>query len=151
MPTSLGTNIPARERPPTDEMSTVPVRLRDMINMVIGVAITLAPWFNGDDAATHGAIRVRIIAATICAVSLWILTHQRHISAELLNLAFGITLVTSPFWRGPVDALRIDFAIAGAIVGVLSASCAVQLVRERIRPPQAMLYAPFAPSTIHYN
>ncbi len=106
------------------------VRLRDMINLVIGVVIIVGPWFNGDAAATNGAIRLRLVAGAICAVSLWIVMHQRHRAAEWLNAALGAALISAPCWRGGVDLERVTFAMAGAIVLVFAASCALQISRE---------------------
>jgi hypothetical protein len=107
------------------------VRLRDVINMIIGVMIAVAPWFNGDDAYSHGAIRLRFVAACICGLSLWIIVHQRDVKAEFMNTALGIALVTAPLWRGGIDPYRVDMAGAGAIVAVFSASCAIRILRER--------------------
>jgi len=117
-----------------DDQSSYEVRVRDVINLVIGVAIVVAPWFNGDDAATGGSIRLRIIAAAICAVSLWLLGHQRDRLAEWLNAALGAAMATAPFWRGGIDAGRIEFAIAGAIVFAFSASRALQIGRAAHLP-----------------
>jgi hypothetical protein len=102
-----------------------------MIALVLGVAIVIAPWFNGDDLTTHGAIRLRIVAFAVCAVSLWIIVHQRDIVAEAVNAALGIALITAPCWRRGLAAQSIDNAIAGAIVFVFSASCVVAIARER--------------------
>jgi hypothetical protein len=113
-----------------NDQSSYEVRVRDVVTLVIGVGILVAPWFNGDDAATGGSIRLRIIAAAICAISLWLLGHQRDRFAEWLNAALGAAMVTAPFWRGGVDGGRIDFAIAGAIVFAFSASRAVQIGRS---------------------
>lgn len=107
------------------------VRLRDVINMVIGIFIAVAPWFNGDDAYSHGAIRLRFVAACVCALSLWIIVHQRDLRAEIMNTVLGLALVTAPLWRGGIDEYRFDMAVAGAIVAVFSATSAFQIVRER--------------------
>ncbi len=107
------------------------VRLRDVINMIVGIVIAVAPWFNGDDAYTHGAIRLRFVAACVCALSLWIIVHQHDLRAELANAALGIALVTAPFWRGGIDPYRFDMAVAGGIVAVFSVSSAIQIVREK--------------------
>lgn len=106
------------------------VRLRDMLNLVIGVVIIVGPWFNGDAAATNGAIRLRLVAAAICAVSLWIVVHQHSGIAEWLNAALGAALISAPCWRGGIDPERVAFAIAGAMVSVFAASCALQISRE---------------------
>jgi hypothetical protein len=107
------------------------VRLRDMIALVLGVAVVIAPWFNGDDVTTHGAIRLRVVAFAVCAVSLWIIVHQRDIVAEVVNAALGLALITAPCWRGGLVAQSIDNAVAGAIVFVFSATCVVAIARER--------------------
>jgi hypothetical protein len=107
------------------------IRLRDMITMIIGVVIAVAPWFNGDDAYSHGAIRLRFVAACICGLSLWIIAHQRDVKAEFANALLGIALITAPLWRGGIDPYRVDMAVAGAIVAVFSASCAIRIIRER--------------------
>jgi|ERR1700677_406634 hypothetical protein len=107
------------------------VRLRDMINMIIGVVIAVAPWFNGDDAFSHGAIRLRFVAGCIFGLSLWIIAHQRDVKAEFANAALGIALITAPLWRGSIDPYRLDIAVAGAIVAVFSASCAIHIIRGR--------------------
>jgi hypothetical protein len=108
------------------------VRLRDVINMIIGVIIAVAPWFNGDDAFSHGAIRLRFVAACICGLSLWIIGHQRDVKAELMNAILGIALITAPLWRGGIDPYRVDMAAAGAIVAAFSASCAIRIIRDRL-------------------
>jgi hypothetical protein len=105
-------------------------RLRDTISLVAGTAILVAPWFNGDDAATHGAIRLRIVAAAVCAVSLWLIMHRSDIRAEWTNLGLGVVLMTAPFWRGTFNAGRLDVAFAGAIVSAFAISCIVELRRE---------------------
>ena len=99
--------------------------------MIVGIVIAVAPWFNGDDAYTHGAIRLRFVAAIVCALSLWIIVHQRDLKAEVANTLLGLALVTCPLWRGGIDPYRLDMAIAGAIVAAFSASSAWQLVREK--------------------
>jgi hypothetical protein len=101
-----------------------------MLNLVIGVVIIVGPWFNGDAAATNGAIRLRLVAAAICAVSLWIVVHQHSGIAEWLNAALGAALISAPCWRGGIDPERVAFAIAGAMVSVFAASCALQISRE---------------------
>src|ERR1019366_6660498 len=106
------------------------VRLRDVMTMIIGVVITVAPWFNGDDAYTHGAIRLRFVALCICALSVWIIIHQRDVRAEWANTVLGLALVTAPLWRGGIDPYRLQMALAGAIVAAFSASCAVRIIRE---------------------
>jgi hypothetical protein len=118
-----------------DETGSSQVRLRDAINLVLGVGIIVAPWFNGDDVSTHGAIRLRLVAFAICAVALWIISHQYQVGAELVNAGLGIALISAPCWRGGIDAQRIDFAIAGAVVFAFSASCVVQLACKRRTPP----------------
>lgn len=57
--------------------------------------------------------------------------HQRDVKAELMNAALGIALITSPLWRGGIDAHRVDMGVAGAIVAAFSASCAIRIIRER--------------------
>jgi hypothetical protein len=106
------------------------VRLRDMMNLVIGVIIIIGPWFNGDAAATNGAIRLRLVAAAICAVSLWIVVHQHSSVAEWFNAALGAAMISAPCWRGGIDPERVTFALAGAIVAAFAASCALQISRE---------------------
>lgn len=106
------------------------VRLRDVLNLIIGIGIAVAPWFNGEDAVTHGAIRLRIVAACICALSLWIIMHQRDFRAEVVNAVLGLVLVTSPLWRGGIDPYRLEMAAAGMVVAVFSASCAVRIFGE---------------------
>jgi hypothetical protein len=113
--------------------SSVDVRLRDVIALVIGVAITVSPWFNGDDLATHGALRLRFIAIAISVVSLWIIAHQRQALAEWLNAMLGILLVSTLIWRHGGEAQRLDSVIAGLIVTVFSISAALQIQRESSR------------------
>lgn len=102
-----------------------------MINLIIGVIITIAPWFNGDDAFSHGAIRLRFVASCVCIVSLWIIMHQRDIKAQLVNAALGVALITAPLWRGGIDPYRIDMAAAGLIVSVFSVSRVMQMYRSK--------------------
>jgi hypothetical protein len=106
------------------------VRLRDFINLIVGVIIVLTPFFNGDAIVNNGAPRLRFIAIAIVALSLWILFHQRQAVAEWLNALLGIALVTAPIWRHGVDIQRIESLVAGAIVCVFSVSCALQVMRE---------------------
>lgn len=127
---------------PVHEASSPQVRLRDAIDLILGVAIVVGPWFNGDAVSTHGAIRLRIVALAICVVSLWIMFHQHQVGAEVLNAGLGIALISAPCWRGGIDAQRIDFAFAGAVVLAFSASCVVQLARKRQAPPPGP--APYA-------
>jgi hypothetical protein len=112
-----------------DEENGPEVRLRDVINMIIGVIITVAPWFNGDDTYTHGAIRLRAVAACICIVSLWIIMHQRDVRAQFVNTALGVALVTAPLRRGGIDPYRINMAAAGLLVAAFSLSRAIQILR----------------------
>jgi hypothetical protein len=106
------------------------VRLRDVIALILGVVITVAPWFNGDDLATHGALRLRFIAIAISVVSLWIIAHQRQALAEWLNALLGILLVSTLIWRHGADAQRLDSVVAGLIVTAFSISAALQIQRE---------------------
>jgi hypothetical protein len=115
--------------PGSDAEDAPEVRLRDVINMIIGVIITIAPWFNGDDAYSHGAIRLRAVAACVCIVSLWIIMHQRDVRAQFVNAALGVALVTAPLWRGGIDPYRIDMAAAGLVVAAFSLSRAIQILR----------------------
>jgi uncharacterized membrane protein YfcA len=109
------------------------VRLRDMISLVAAIFIVAAPWFNGDDALTHHAVRMRLVALAICAVSFWILFHQRQALAEWINAALACALITAPCWRGGVDAQRVDAATAAILVAAFSISCAVEILREKRR------------------
>ena len=109
------------------------VRLRDVIALILGVAITVAPWFNGDDVATHGALRLRFIAIAISVVSLWIIAHQRQALAEWLNALLGIMLVSTLIWRHGADAQRLDSVVAGLILTAFSISAAIQIQREMHR------------------
>jgi hypothetical protein len=126
---SAAANPPPASR--TEAPDVPEVRLRDVINMVIGIMITVMPWFNGDDGFSHGAIRLRFVAACICGLSLWIILHQQDVKAEVMNTALGIALITSPLWRGGIDPYRVNMAIAGAIVAAFSASCVIRILRER--------------------
>jgi hypothetical protein len=108
-------------------------RLRDTISLMIGTGILIAPWFNGDDAATHGAVRLRCIAAAICFVSLWLMTHRSDRRAEWANVALGAVLLTAPFWHGTLNAARIDVALAGGIISAFALSCIVELRRGEQR------------------
>ena len=114
----------------TDDADSHQVRLRDMITLIIGIGIIVAPWFNGDDLSTHGAIRLRIIAIAICALSLWLLDHQRHVLAEWANAALGVVLAVAPFWRGIIDAQSVGSTVAGVVIIACSASCALQSARN---------------------
>jgi hypothetical protein len=120
-----------------ESIDAAEVRLRDVINMVVGVIIAVAPWFNGDDTFSHGAIRLRFVAACVCALSLWIIAHQRDVKAELVNAALGIVLMTSPLWRGGIDPYRVGMASAGLLVAAFSASSALRIVRDRRAPHDA--------------
>lgn len=124
-------HAPSAETSSGVDMGSSPeVRLRDVINLIIGVIIAIAPWFNGDDTYTHGAIRLRFVAACVCAVSLWIMMHQRDLRAQIVNAALGIALVTAPLWRGGIDRYRVDMAAAGFVVAVFSISRAIQISRN---------------------
>jgi uncharacterized membrane protein YfcA len=109
------------------------VRLRDMISFVAAICIVAAPWFNGDDALTHHAVRMRLVAIAISAVSLWILFHQRQAVAEWINAALACALITAPCWRGGLDAQRVDAATAAILVAAFSVSCALEIAREERR------------------
>jgi hypothetical protein len=106
-------------------------RLRDTICMMLGTAIVIAPWFNGDDSATHGAIRLRLVAAALSTVSLWLMMHRSDIRAEWANLALGSALMTAPFWHGTFNLARLDVALAGGIVFAFAMSCIVELRQDR--------------------
>ena len=122
---------PTATPPAIDADEASEVRLRDVLNMIIGIIIAIAPWFNGDDTFSHGAVRLRFVAACVCAVSLWIIVHQRDVKAEIVNAALGIALITAPLWRGGIDPYRMNMAAAGAIVAFFSISCAIQIFRKR--------------------
>jgi hypothetical protein len=111
------------------------VRLRDFMNLVVGVIIVLTPFFNGDSVSTHGAVRLRFIACAIVVLSLWILMHQRSELAEWINAGLGAALISAPIWRHGVDAQRIETEIAGAIVVLFSLSCAIELRAPARRSP----------------
>ena len=116
-----------------DDAAAVPVRLRDMIDMMIGVTIFIAPWFNGDAFATDGSVRLRFIAMAVSGLSFWLLFHQRQAVAEWINAVLGALLVAAPLWRGGVSAQHVDSMIGGAVICVFSISCAIQLHRESAR------------------
>lgn len=123
--TSCATNGSAN-----DYWASSETRLRDTLNLTIAVGVFIAPWYNGDDLTTHGAIRLRLVAVAIGALSLWIMLHQRNVIAEWVNAALGAALITTPCWRGGIDATRVDSAIAGVVIFAFSVSCALQIVRE---------------------
>jgi hypothetical protein len=114
-----------------ESMQPYQARLRDTLSLMVGTAIVLAPWFNGDDAATHGAVRLRLVAAAVCFVSLWLMVHRSDIRAESANLALGAALMTAPFWHGTFNPARLDIALAGGMVFVFAISCIVELRREQ--------------------
>ena len=123
--------MPATWIPPNEGLATSDVRLRDTLSLMIAVGLFIAPWFNGDDLTTHGAIRLRIIAIAIGALSLWIMVHQQNAVAEWVNAALGAALITAPCWHGGIDATRVDSAVAAAVVMVFSVSCALQIARRK--------------------
>lgn len=128
MSVHAGTTVAPGDR--DAEESNEHVRLRDVINLMLGLAIIIAPWFTGDDASTHGAIRIRLIAVGVCAVSLWVMSHQRDQVGEWWNAVLGAALGTAAFWHAGVGLQRLECGIAGAIIIAFSVSSALQIARE---------------------
>jgi hypothetical protein len=138
-PAAPSVESPSRQ---VDAENAPEVRLRDVINLMIGVVIAITPWFNGDDTYTHGAIRLRAVAACVCIVSLWIIMHQRDVKAQFVNTALGVALITAPLWRGGIDPYRVDMAAAGVLVAAFSLSRAIQIMRAQPVAANGLAEAP---------
>lgn len=94
----------------------------DLVNVVLGVCLVLAPWalgFTGEVAAARNAW---IVGAAIALIALGALFAFREWE-EWVNLALGVWAVLAPWLLGfaTVAAAMYAHVIIGFIVGVLAA------------------------------
>jgi hypothetical protein len=94
----------------------------DLVNVVLGLCLVLAPWalgFSSEMAATWNA---RIVGAAIALVALGALFAFREWE-EWVNLALGVWAILAPWLLGfaTVAAAMYAHVIIGLIVAVLAA------------------------------
>ena len=94
----------------------------DLVNVVLGLCLVLAPWalgFSSEIAATWNA---RIVGAAIALVALGALFAFREWE-EWVNFALGVWAILAPWLLGfaTVAAAMYAHVIIGLIVGVLAA------------------------------
>jgi len=94
----------------------------DIVNVVLGLCLVLAPWFlgfTGEMAATRNAW---IVGAAIALIALGALFAFQEWE-EWANLALGIWAILAPWFLGfaTVAAARYAHVVIGLIVGALAA------------------------------
>ncbi len=94
----------------------------DIVNIVAGLALFLAPWLLGFTGETYAAWNAWIVGAAIVLIAAAAL-YAFYETEEWLNLVLGIWAVVAPWALGftAVTAAMWVHVVAGIVVAVLAA------------------------------
>lgn len=96
-------------------------RWQDLLGFLTGLWLFLSPWLMDYTASSHAALNAYIIGAALVVFEAAALVHPT-IWEELLDAAFGVWLLASPFVLGFATerAAAMNAVVVGAIVIVLA-------------------------------
>ncbi|MGD0051756.1 MAG: SPW repeat protein [Vulcanimicrobiaceae bacterium] len=120
-----------RRPAPTTRREPDEIRVQDVLKLVVGVAVIILPWYDGDAVSLTSTWNAWIVGALILAAALWSMSRQRSVRAELTGAALGLWLLCAPLWANGIPSHHAASIGFGAAVLVLSLWGAA-LARRRI-------------------
>jgi hypothetical protein len=109
-------------------------RLQDIGKLVIGIAVIVIPWYDGDAVSLSSTVNAWIVGFLMLTTTLWAMSRPSSLRAELCGAALGLWLICAPLWANGIPSHHPVSVVLGTLVLIFSLWSAA-LVRRRASSP----------------
>jgi hypothetical protein len=96
------------------------IRLQDVVKLAIAIAVIIVPWYDGDAVSLSSTINAWVVGALMLTTTLWSMSRQGSVRAELVGALLGLWLLCAPLWANGIPTHHAASVVFGAAVLVLS-------------------------------